>query len=287
MPLAYGFSKVVEKNGPFISYGSHMVILWKVQMEMGDRAEGKLIQMMTLIQGNGVRGEGGEGIREWERASKPRRWCDVRVNWKRRREIGAKRKSGSVEGGEWKGRKKQKTTVMANWMLKCRCVHSVYMFVHVYACACVCGGQWKTGGEVQCKWEIQWRKQREREGGKEGVHRGAVGRWIQLCRETEGDAQIVKQPTVAPTPGPYNRGNCGFIGTWKKHWDIVINNRGGRPISATHNICNRERQKQGEGNKGSKWKEKRSDLRWKKKSRQPKQVGDREKHDETMCMEKM
>lgn len=41
-----------------------MGILWKVRMEMGDRAEGKLIQMMTLIQGNGVRGEGGEGIRE-------------------------------------------------------------------------------------------------------------------------------------------------------------------------------------------------------------------------------
>lgn len=57
-----------------------------VKTEKGDRAERKLIQMMTLMQGNGVGGKKKEGIRESDRprrASKPRRRCGVIVNWKR------------------------------------------------------------------------------------------------------------------------------------------------------------------------------------------------------------
>ncbi len=47
----------------------------------------KLIQTMTMMRGNGVGGEGGEGMREQDRGElrKPRRRCVVGVNWRGRR----------------------------------------------------------------------------------------------------------------------------------------------------------------------------------------------------------
>lgn len=136
---------------------------------------------------------------------------------------------------------------------------------------CASGVQWRK--------KVQWHKKRERGRArerekKEGVQRGSGERWLELCRKTQRQELISKQPTAAHTPGLNCRCSSGFTirleatlendSEWLKKKETNL--------SQSQHLG--QRQKQGGRNKGQSGEKEWPEVE--KRSRGPKQVGDRE-----------